>query len=421
MAHIEKFKATQVVGVLEHNGRTDSTRPHNHSNEDIDPSRTKYNYELHDTDGTAYERFKARMEQVHCMKRDDVTVLDSLIVTLPKNVAPEDERDFFECCYQFACQEYGQKNIVNATVHNDETSPHIHIGFIPVVEGKKRNGEPIEKVNHSSLINKLYLSTLHSRLSDYIKEHLGYEAAILNGATANGNKTVQELKAERAEQKAKELESKVESLNQRAETAEAKIHNYEKALLTAEADTKETKTVKGMFGKEKEIAKTETELEQDRAIVGAKLVLQREQQLATREKQLEVDRQQLANTVQNAVEQERRGSDEQLRIAVARAVNAERKQAEQAQKQLQSERDSAVNARQSLLSQLNRERLRSDELAELAKQYKIVNDALIDELPSCPNEIAEQQKEMSEQLTALTSDETPDISPVADFDEYPEL
>ena len=65
------------------------------------------------------------------------------------------------------------------------------------------------------------------------------------------------------------------------------------------------------------------------------------------------------------------------------------------------------------------ERLRSDELAELAKRYKIVNDVLIDELPSCPNEIAEQQKEMSEQLAALTSDDSPDTSPVADFDEYP--
>ena len=146
MAHIERYKASQVVGLLEHNARTDDTRPHNHSNEDIDTSRTKDNYELCRSDGTAYERYKARMEQVHCMKRDDVTVLDSLIVTLPKDVAPEDERAFFESCYAFAVSEYGEKNVINATVHKDETTPHIHIGFIPVVEGKRRNGEQVEKV-----------------------------------------------------------------------------------------------------------------------------------------------------------------------------------------------------------------------------------------------------------------------------------
>lgn len=212
MARIDKYKASQVIGLLEHNARTDETRPHNHRNEDIDPTRTKFNYELHSTEGTAYERFKARMEQVHCMKRDDVTVLDGLVVTLPKNVRPEDERKFFQAVYDFACKDYGKENIVNATVHKDETTPHIHIGFIPVVKGKLRNGTECEKVRHSDLITKTYLDMFHKRLSDHVKDRLGYETEILNGSTASGNQTITELKLKRLQSQVKEVSDQLAEL-----------------------------------------------------------------------------------------------------------------------------------------------------------------------------------------------------------------
>lgn len=245
MAHIAKFKASQVKGLLEHNSRTDETRPHNHSNEDIDPEKTKLNYELCEGNGTAYQRYKDRLSQVHCMKRDDVTVLDSLVVTLPKDVKPEDERKFFKAVYEFACNDYGKENIVNATVHMDETTPHIHLGFIPVVQGKLRNGEPVEKVRHSALITKKYLEKMHTRLSDFLEKELGYEVEILNGATANANKTIAELKAERAEKRAKQAEEKAAFQEQRADRAEERaIQAENKAHLAAEkAETEEQRAV----------------------------------------------------------------------------------------------------------------------------------------------------------------------------------
>jgi len=230
MAHIDKAKAVGVAAVLEHNARTDSTRPHNHSNEDIDPTRTKDNYELHEPlrsfqrqGKNAYALLKKRLDEVHCMKRDDVTVMSLLCVTLPKNVRPEDERSFFEGVYAWACEEYGAENIVNATVHKDETTPHIHIGFVPVVEGTKRNGEPCLKVRHSALITRTYLDTFHERLSAAMKQFLGYEVAILNGATANGAKTVAELKAERANERADRAEERAAAAEERAKTAETSL------------------------------------------------------------------------------------------------------------------------------------------------------------------------------------------------------
>ena len=203
MAHILKFKAADAAGILMHNTRTGHTPEHTHSNEQIDTSRTHLNYELQD--GAGYPRYKARLTELHCMQRADVTTFDSLVVTLPKDVEKGDERAFFESCYAFAKQDYGENNIVNATVHMDETTPHIHIGFIPVVHGKRRNGEPCDKVRHSSLITQSYLKQMHPRLSDFVEKDLGYKVEILNGATLGGNKTKLEMQIEQLQKQLAEL------------------------------------------------------------------------------------------------------------------------------------------------------------------------------------------------------------------------
>ena len=346
----------------------------------------------------------------------------------------------YESYVQWHNETFPNVMLLNAYLHLDEASPHIHErkvwtahdGDMLIINQEKALAEmgierpnPDKKVSRYNNAKMTYTAMCREKLIELARAH-GLEIEDKPKDPSKSGKDLLKIQVKDLERKLAELEAIISDSSQEIQELKAtiadkerRIAEYEKALTTAEADTKETKTVKGMFGKEREIAKTETELEQDRAIIGAKLVLQREHQLAAREKQLEVDRQQLANTVQNAIEQERRRSDEQLRIAVARAINDEKKRAEQAQKQLQSERDNAVNVHKFLQSQLNMERLRSDELLELAKRYKIVNDVLIDELPSCPKEIAKQQKEMSEQLAALTSDDSPDTSPVADYDEYP--
>lgn len=203
MAHIAKFKQGGINGLLLHDGRAENDG-HAHSNEEIDNSRTHLNYDLCQREGTLSERFRERLGQVRCMKRDDINVLDCMVVHLPEDIRKGDERKFFEACYKFACGDFGEKNIISGNVHRDEVREHIHINFIPVIEGKRRNGEPVEKVCHDKLITREYYKKLHERLSDFVAEQLGYEVSILNGATAGGNKTVQELKAQKlAEENAK--------------------------------------------------------------------------------------------------------------------------------------------------------------------------------------------------------------------------
>lgn len=240
MANFSKYKAYGVGGLLKHNNRTkdDFVNGHLvvHSNEDIDNSRTDRNYFF--KRGSPAD-VKKRTDEVFCMKRKDMTVLGEMVVTLPDNVMPdsEDEKKFFKACYDFFRQDLGRENIINAVVHKDETTPHIHIDFVPVVmdtidfdnkynkRGRKMleqwledhpdraSENEFEKLCCYEKITKDYLDTMHPRLSDYVEEVLGYKANILNGATIDGNKKVAQLKSktmvEVAQAKVEEIEKEI--------------------------------------------------------------------------------------------------------------------------------------------------------------------------------------------------------------------
>ena len=50
--------------------------------------------------------------------------------------------EFFNRCYEFALQEIGykgtDKNILSAVIHLDETTPHLQLYYIPVVDTAKK-------------------------------------------------------------------------------------------------------------------------------------------------------------------------------------------------------------------------------------------------------------------------------------------
>jgi hypothetical protein len=95
---------------------------------------------------------------------------------------------------------YGKDNVVSAYVHLDETSPHMHFCFVPVVFDKKKQEY---KVNAKQCINKVELKQIHPQIQEYLETKLQTKVSILNGATAGGNKSVEQLKnEEKVKQKA---------------------------------------------------------------------------------------------------------------------------------------------------------------------------------------------------------------------------
>ena len=77
----------------------------------------------------------------------DGTVTQSMVLKL-KEVHYTDEQVqlFFRLTYDFLSERYGKENVISSYVHMDETTPHTHFLFIPVVDDKKWNQESMTRV-----------------------------------------------------------------------------------------------------------------------------------------------------------------------------------------------------------------------------------------------------------------------------------
>lgn len=107
--------------------------------ETIDTSRTKNNYHMISPPDNGYADFiDQRISQAGVKRKvkDDAIKMVSFVMTSDKdffeNMPPETERAFFTDCVNFVKKRYGEENIISAVVHKDETTPHLHINFVPI-------------------------------------------------------------------------------------------------------------------------------------------------------------------------------------------------------------------------------------------------------------------------------------------------
>lgn len=161
-------------------------------NQEIDPKRTHLNYNLA-PDHDQIEFIQKRTGEVKCLKRENVNVMCSWVVTVPKDLPSDRHKDFFRNTYEFLAKKYGEENVISAYVHMDEVTPHMHFAFVPVVTDKKKG---ILKVSAKEAVQRADLEHFHTDLQQYLENTMKCPVNVLNGATKNGAKTVAELKAE---------------------------------------------------------------------------------------------------------------------------------------------------------------------------------------------------------------------------------
>ena len=212
------------------------------ANEDIDPSQTHRNYSLGPKRKIKpYAYLKRRVSELHTIDREDTHVLCGWVVTKPKDLPPNEERQFFERSYEFLKERYGgEKNVVAAEVHKDEAGEaHLHFYFVPTVgytenanmlkvieyfeahpgeeniskvarelgisrktvrrwKGKGRADICSEKICAKEVLNRQELCSFHPDYQEYL-DRCGLHAKVHTGITAaqGGNRTVEELKRER--------------------------------------------------------------------------------------------------------------------------------------------------------------------------------------------------------------------------------
>lgn len=188
MAHLEKYTAAAAGHMFAHYDRT-----HSSSTSNIDENRTHLNYNLAEKDQplSCLDFLHKRMSEIKVLKRANVNVMCDWVVTAPEDLTEEELPVFFDECYKFLNARYGKDNLISAPVHMDETSPHLHYNFVPVVKDKK-NGKL--KLSAKECITRKDLNTFHTDLTKHMTAVFGRDIGILNGATVGGNKTIKQLK-----------------------------------------------------------------------------------------------------------------------------------------------------------------------------------------------------------------------------------
>ncbi len=206
--HIAKFNLEACGHVCAHFERKPA--PGHYSNKSIDDKRTGDNYNIGPTrDCTQIEYIKKSLEEISHLKRDNLTVMASVIVNKPADLAVEYQEKFFRESYNFLVKRFcgaftnPEDGVVSCYVHLDETTPHIHFAFLPVKNKKMKNGETKKRFCSKELITRDNLATLHQDLQEYLNKECNLRCKILTGTTqrdAYGRAlSVRELKKQTAE------------------------------------------------------------------------------------------------------------------------------------------------------------------------------------------------------------------------------
>ena len=246
MAHVTKFKMTSMGQIFAHVNRNKNlTRKY--GNADIDVSRTHLNYDL--KHGTI-ETLQKRLEEVSHTKRHDLVACCGVVVTLPGELENEPEhtqRAFFDWCKVFLDKKFGEQNCIYATVHNDESTPHMHYGFVPTVtkQRKFRSAEKKgqtytqERVCAKEVVTKDMLSKLHDELQAHVAKMFPAVQVVAPAKTKRLKKNVSiaELKAHTAEKLEKELASQRELTAKAEQNAKEAVLAHKNAQKTLEDST----------------------------------------------------------------------------------------------------------------------------------------------------------------------------------------
>ncbi len=146
----ENYKIGQLSYIYRHNERKNT----NYSNKDINKNSKIKNYSIKSIN-TSYQKAFNILKEKYNLKgqiKKVSNVMCELIITSDKDffekIGPEETKRYFQTAYKFVAgyQNLGEEFIVSAKVHNDESTPHMHLTFVPVVHTKDKNGNEINKI-----------------------------------------------------------------------------------------------------------------------------------------------------------------------------------------------------------------------------------------------------------------------------------
>lgn len=223
VARMAKMKAENLTGIQRHNQRETD----NHSNPDIDIQRSHLNYDLVNVQSVNYRDHIRQIIDSQKISnravRKDAVLVDEWLITSDYSFFQSltDSKKYFEDSLTYFSERCGAENIAYATVHLDETTPHMHLGIVPMVEGR---------LSSKQVFNRQALKEIQEELPNYLKER-GH--IIERGIKGSERKhlTVPEFKENQKEikkmvSKVNELKDEVSTLQETQEQLDFSAQNF---------------------------------------------------------------------------------------------------------------------------------------------------------------------------------------------------
>lgn len=158
-----KMKAGNLGGIQRHNQR----ETENHSNKDIDVTRSHLNYDLMNPTNISYQKqvkeiIDNQRASTRAIRKDAVLVNEWIITSDKEFFETADTKAFFEDALAYFSNRCGTQNIAYATVHLDESTPHMHLGVVPMIE---------QRLSSKQMFTREALKEIQDELPAYLKAH----------------------------------------------------------------------------------------------------------------------------------------------------------------------------------------------------------------------------------------------------------
>lgn len=229
---MDKYHKKDIVGVERENERDENYK--STKNPQIDSTRTHRNYNIVKREESYFAYINKRIKELALKRKlkDDAVLVNSFILGSDREfferLSLEQQKEFFYDCTVFFARRYGEENIISAVVHMDETTPHLHLNLMPVLDGR---------LCSKQLFDKKALRELQSEFYEQVGKKWGLQRG-KQGSTAEHLDTAafklkkmkeEAVKAILQKSEAQSVIDDAEKAQKAAEPVKALLEDYEKA------------------------------------------------------------------------------------------------------------------------------------------------------------------------------------------------
>ena len=139
ICNLKKFHKNDVADIEKENERDET---YVGDNKNIDHEKTILNYHVVKPEASYWDKINKELATLQTNRkiRKDAVYICSCVLGASSEFFEgktfSEQRQFFTDYAKLFADKYGKQNIVSAVVHMDETTPHMHLNFIPITEGR---------------------------------------------------------------------------------------------------------------------------------------------------------------------------------------------------------------------------------------------------------------------------------------------